>query len=87
MLGPKMRAIDGSSRFQDLSQLGRQDRVAEFALSAGELVTILEVAELVLQLNQLRGEEEILVRVISGVVGDGIVPRFLFRLREWAFSS
>ena len=80
VLRPKVRSIDRGSRLQNLRQVRRQARVAEFPLMAGKFVAILEVAELVLQLNQFRGEEQVLVRIIQHVISDGIIPGLLFRV-------
>src|SRR5437899_2556571 len=84
---PEMSAIDGCHSFQDLREPGRQPRVTEFAFPARELVAILEIAELIFQLNQFRGEEQVFVCVIAGVVADSFVPGFLFRGGERDFCG
>src|SRR6266481_7953359 len=87
MLWPKMRAVNRRCRFQDLRQLWRQARVAEFSLPAGEFIAILEISELVFQLDQLGGKEQILGRIIRGIVSDGLVPDALIRGRERRFCT
>ena len=82
VLQPEPRAIDRSGCFQDLRQVGRQARIAEFALAAGKLVAILEVTELVFQLNQFRGEKQVFVRIIEDVKSDSIIPGPLFRVGQ-----
>src|SRR4029077_753411 len=63
-----------------------QARVAEFLCFAGEFVAILEIAELILHLDEFARKEEIFVGEVGGVVGDGVVPGFLFRSRVNGFS-
>jgi len=73
VLRPKMRAVDGRSGLQDLCQLCGQACIAEFSLPAGEFITILEIAELIFQLDELGGKEQILGGIVRNIVGDGIV--------------
>src|SRR5260370_7671931 len=87
MLLPKMRAVNRGCRFHDWRQFCRQARVAEFSLPAGEFIAILEISELVFQLDKLGGKEQILGRIIRGIVGDGIVPDALIRGRESRFRT
>ena len=77
-----MCAVDGRGGFQDLRQLCGQACVAEFSLPAGEFIAILEIAELIFQLDEFGGKEQVLGGVIRNVVGDGIVPLVLLSRRE-----
>lgn len=79
LLGPKMRAIDGSGGVEGLSELGRKTGVARFFLQAGEILASFEILELVLDENHFEAEEEIFVGVVGGVDGDGGVPDALLR--------
>jgi len=74
--------VDRRRGFQDLRQLRGQACVAEFSLPAGEFIAILEIAELIFQLDELGGKEQVLGSVIRNVVGDGIVPLMLLGRRE-----
>jgi len=80
-----MRAVYGRRSFQDLRQPCGQARVAESSVSAGELIAILEITELIFQLDKLGGEEQVLGGVVRNVVGDGVVPDVLFRGRQSRF--
>ena len=82
VFGPETRAVDGSGCFQHLRQARRQSGIAKFTLPAGKFVAILEVAELVLQLNQFRREEQIFFSVIGGIIGDRPIPGLLLRVRQ-----
>src|SRR5712664_827149 len=77
MFRPKMPTVNGRRSFQDLCQLCRQARVAEFPLPSGKFIAILKIAELVFQLDELGGEEQVFGGVIRSIVRDGIVPDLL----------
>jgi len=82
VLRPEVCAVDGRRGFQDLRQLCGQSCVAEFSLPSGEFIAILEIAELIFQLDEFGGKEQVLGGVVRNVVGDGIVPLVLLRRRE-----
>jgi hypothetical protein len=75
---PPVSAVDGSGSFQDDSDIAGEAGVAGAILSAGEFVAILEIAQLVLQQNQINVDHEIFGGVIRNVVGDGLIPDALF---------
>src|SRR6266567_341394 len=85
VLRPEMLAIDRRDGFKHLRQLCWQAGVAEFALPAGEFVAILEIPELIFQLAEVAGEEQVFTGVIRRVVGDGLIPNALFRRSESGF--
>ena len=79
LLGPKMGAIDRSGGVEGLGELGGEAGVASLFLQAGEIFTGFEILELVLDENHFKAEEEILVRVVGGIDGNGGVPDALLR--------
>src|SRR5690242_2307123 len=79
LLGPKMRAIDGSGGIEGLGELGRKTGVAGLLLQAGEIFASFEILELILDENHFKAEEKVLIGVIGGVDRNGGVPEALFR--------
>ncbi len=77
-----MRAVNRCRGFQHLSQLCRQSRVTESPIPSREFIAIFEIAELIFQLNEFGGKEQVLGGVVRYIVGDRIVPDMFFGWRQ-----